>query len=100
MSGEKVAQRRHLWRTSSENDALGAKQLPTSVFLPPPGGPESGFLASKCTGLICKNVIPTEGRKHFSKKRVNMFASAGKKGQKVGAGRCYAYVGGFGVLKK
>ena len=67
-SGEKTAQRRHLWRKSSEHDALGVKQLPTSVVLPPPGGPESGFLASKCTGLICKNVIPTEAGSIFSKK--------------------------------
>ena len=68
MLGEKVGKRMHLGRTSSENDAPGVKQLPTSVFLPPPGDPESGFLATKCTGLICQNVFPTEGRKHFSEK--------------------------------
>ena len=55
--------------------------LPTSVVLLPPGGPESGFLASKCTGLICKNVIPTEAGSIFSKK-VKMFASAGKRTKK------------------
>ena len=67
-----------MWRKSSENDALGVKQLPTSVVLLPPGGPESGFLESKCTGLICENVIPTEGRKHFFEKRVKRIASGGK----------------------
>ena len=76
------------------------KKLPKSVFLPPPGGPESWFLASKCTGLICKNVIPTDGRKHFSPKRLNMVASAGKRATKVGVGECYAYVGGSGGVIK
>ena len=70
------------------------------MFLPPPGGPESGFLASKCTGLTCKNVITTEGRKHFFKKRVKIIASAGKRATKVGVGECYAYVGGSGGVIK
>ena len=76
-----MAQRRRSWRKGSQNDALGVKQLPLSVVLPPLGGPESGFLESKCTGLTCKDVIPTRGRKHFFK-RVKMFASAGKRGKK------------------
>ena len=45
MLGEKVAKRTHLWRKSNSIDALGPKKLPTSVFLLPPGGPESRFLA-------------------------------------------------------
>ena len=53
------------------------------MFLPPAGGPESGFLVSKCTGLICKNVIPTEGRKHFRKTRMKNLASGGKRVKKV-----------------
>ena len=35
---------------------------------PPPGGPKSGIFDARCCGLICKNVLPAEGRKHFSKK--------------------------------
>ncbi len=100
MLGEEVAKRMHLWRTSSQNDALGAKQLPTLVLLPPPGGPESWFLEARCTGLIWKNVIPTEGRKHLFKKRVKKIASAGKRATKVGVGECYAYVGGSGGVVK
>ena len=34
----------------------------------PPGGPKSGIFDEKCDGLTCKNVLPTEGRKHFFKK--------------------------------
>ena len=68
------------------------------MFLPPAGGPESGFL--KCTGLTCKNVIPTEGRKHFFKNRVKIIASGGKRATKVGVGECYAYVGGSGGVIK
>ena len=58
--------------------------MPTSVFLPPPGGPESGFLESKCTGLTCKNVIPTEGRKHFLKENGKQYGTGWKKGPKRG----------------
>ena len=66
----------------------------------PLGGPNSGIVESKCIGLSCKNVIPTEGRKHFSKKKVKKIASGGKRAKKVGVGECYAYVGGSGGVIK
>ena len=46
-----------------------------------------------------KKCDPRRGQEAFTK-RVKNIASGGKRAQKVGARRCYAYVGGFGVLKK
>ena len=43
---------------------------------------------------------PHRGRKHFFKKGVKSLASGGKRVREVAAGRCYAYVGGFGGLNK
>ena len=56
-----------------------------------------GFVILNASGRLGQNVIPTDCRKHFFKKRMKNIASGGKRAQKRAFGGCNAYVVGSGA---
>ena len=53
----------------NEQESDRSEQSEVNGVFPPVGGPKSGIFDAKCYGLICKNVLPTEGGKHFFSKQ-------------------------------
>ena len=68
------------------------------VVFHPPESPKSEGFELKCDGLTCKNVLPTEGGKQFSKKCEKISHVVKNRTKKREVGRCNVCVGGLGPL--